>query len=168
MIRVTAANEDLDRLLEFLQGVAVSSLRRGPSFPTSGAMIGIDGRLTAVEPYAGSGLREPEREVGLLEERFRAEADAGTCRALGYCVDVRARRPGSDESVDAILATLESWEGTTLHVFTPYSPMPNVTLGTPWTQRRRARVLVGWLRMRGVPAFETGAAGAPSRHRMAP
>ena len=87
----TDPGDDLERLARLLFGMAVELLRRkGRFFPFGGVIWSADGaeQLVAAPPERAD-AKDPGGLLDALVAELRTEAEGGTIRAAGTCVDVR-------------------------------------------------------------------------------
>ena len=133
-------NEHTQRLFDYLQGAARELLRGQGGFVPAGAVVGDGGALTAINPHVHGEQPTPEKAVELLEAGLRQSALQGPCHALGYCVDVTVKAPESEEPVSAVLVSMENADGEGYDVFVPYDAADDYELGTPFGNRRPARI----------------------------
>ena len=82
-------------------------LARAGTFHPFGALINASGQVECVGGDNGNEHPEPREIIDLLKAGFRKRIAAGSCLAIGLCVDVRFVPPGQTEKVDAALASLE-------------------------------------------------------------
>lgn len=93
--------------------------RHGEFFPF-GAVIGADGELRMVATQLED---EPPSSMAVIEDLYRIlapEAESGTIRAAGVCMDVLVTLPGAKTKTDALRADLEHVDDDHRRAFVPY------------------------------------------------
>ncbi len=114
------ARPELDSLLNWLFPAAQQLLEDQGSIYPIGAVVRKDGDVVAYAADAGKEHPETSEIIDLLLKGFREEANAGSVRAVGICLDTFVIKPGEIEKRDALCAQLEHEDGECVDVFLPY------------------------------------------------
>jgi hypothetical protein len=116
------AHPDFDGLWNVLLPFARQMLEEYGEFHPFGASMGDDGTITMVgAKVEGQDFPKAIDLIEALEATFYDEAERGTIRASGICMDVRVVVAGATEKSDAVQASLEHSEAEPINVFLPYT-----------------------------------------------
>lgn len=116
------AHPDLDEVWSVLLPFAKQMLEKYGEFHPFGASMGNDGTITMIgAKVEGQDFPKAIDLIETLETTLYDEAELGTIRASGICMDVRVVVPGNTEKSDAVQASLEHSEAKPINVFLPYT-----------------------------------------------
>jgi hypothetical protein len=120
------AHPDLDELLNVLLPFAKQMLAEYGSFNPFGAVMESDGKPRMVgADIKGTDFPKAVELIQILEAEFHRNAEEGTIKASGICIDVRVTPPGELEKTDAIQLRFEHVGGQALSAFLPYKKGKN-------------------------------------------
>ena len=116
------AHPDWDALLNVLLPFAKQMLEEHGEFHPFGASMHADGQIEMIgAQQEGEEFPNAQDLIATLESSLYEEAEQGTIRASGICVDVRVVPPGSTEKTDAVQTSLEHREAKAVNMFLPYT-----------------------------------------------
>jgi hypothetical protein len=117
---MTGANEEIQKLLDYLLPFAEQKLTRDGEFYPYAAAVDTAG---SIEPV-GPAVETDDPDVGdilvALHADLREQAADGAIRASGIAADVTLTDPDSGETTDAVQVELDHAEGDALDVYLPY------------------------------------------------
>ena len=114
------ANEEIQKLLDYLLPFAEQKLTRDGEFYPYAAAVDTAGSIEPVGPAVETDDPDVGAILVALHADLREQAAEGAIRASGIAADVTLTDPDSGETTDAVQVELDHAEGDALDVYVPY------------------------------------------------
>jgi hypothetical protein len=117
---VSTPKEDCETLLNAVMPLVQQMLAQYREFFPCGATMSPTGEIALTMPPEGE---EPgsEAQVALLQDGFRKQVVAGTCKATALALDVLMVPPGKSKKQDAVEVRLDHRDQYSVRVLFPYA-----------------------------------------------
>jgi len=117
---VTTPKEDCETLLNAVMPLVQQMLAQYREFFPCGATMSPTGEISLTMP---PDAEDPgsEAQVALLQDGFRKQVAAGTCKATALALDVLMVPPGRSKKQDAVEVRLDHRDAYSVRVLFPYA-----------------------------------------------
>ena len=118
---MSTPKEDCESLLNAVMPLVQQMLGQYQEFFPCGATMSSTGEIALAMPPGDDKDANTDVLLATLEEGFRKQAAAGTCRATAVAVDVLMVPPGRTKKQDAVEVRLNHRDNYSVRVLFPYT-----------------------------------------------
>ena len=115
-----SGREDMEQLLSAVLPFAEQMLGEHGEFFPFGATMSSDGEVALTAADSAGDRPGPEEGLGVLNDGFRRQREAGEIRASALCCDVTFTPQGEQATADAVRVQMEHREVAPVIALVPY------------------------------------------------